>query len=76
MLILHGSYDHGKIEINEKNLPQIKTDIEIILPEPSSDSDRFKNLAAFGMWENRNDINPDSTEWVRQNREQIQKRNR
>ena len=33
MLILHGIYDHGKIDINEKELPDIKTEVEIKLLE-------------------------------------------
>ena len=33
MIILHGVYDNGKIEIKEKNLPQIRTEIEIALPQ-------------------------------------------
>jgi hypothetical protein len=35
MIILHGTYDSGKIEIKEKNLPQIKTDVDIVFPETS-----------------------------------------
>ena len=33
-MILHGIYDHGKIKIIEKDIPQIKTEIEIIFKEP------------------------------------------
>lgn len=32
-MILHGIYDCGKIEIIEKDLPQIKAEIEIIIKE-------------------------------------------
>ena len=32
-MILHGIYDHGKIKIIEKDIPQIKTEIEIIFKE-------------------------------------------
>ncbi|NPV02064.1 MAG: hypothetical protein HPY53_11860 [Brevinematales bacterium] len=35
MIILHGTYDSGKIEIKEKNLPQIKTEVDIVFPEDS-----------------------------------------
>ncbi|OHD57785.1 MAG: hypothetical protein A2014_10595 [Spirochaetes bacterium GWF1_49_6] len=34
MIILHGKYDHGRIEIEEKELPEIETDIEIRLTSP------------------------------------------
>ena len=29
-MLLHGTYDNGKIIIREKNLPKIKTEVEII----------------------------------------------
>ncbi|OHD53348.1 MAG: hypothetical protein A2Y33_12560 [Spirochaetes bacterium GWF1_51_8] len=29
MTILHGLYDHGKIEIIEKNPPEIKAEVEV-----------------------------------------------
>jgi len=35
MIILHGTYDSGKIEIKEKNPPQIKTEVDIVFPEGS-----------------------------------------
>ncbi len=31
MIVLHGIYDHGKIEITEKELPNMKAEIEIII---------------------------------------------
>lgn len=31
MMILHGIYDNGKIELLDKNLPKIKKDVNILL---------------------------------------------
>ncbi|NPV02222.1 MAG: hypothetical protein HPY53_12675 [Brevinematales bacterium] len=39
MIILHGKYDHGRIEIEEKELPEIETDIEIRLMSPQEKND-------------------------------------
>ncbi|OHD55504.1 MAG: hypothetical protein A2Y33_11890 [Spirochaetes bacterium GWF1_51_8] len=30
---LHGTYDNGKIELHDKNLPKIKTEVEIVIVE-------------------------------------------
>ena len=35
MIILHGIYDNGKIEITDKGLPNVRAEIEIILKEKS-----------------------------------------
>ena len=35
MLILHGIYDNGKIEILDKDLPMIKGDVEIKIKQKS-----------------------------------------
>ncbi|NPV01205.1 MAG: hypothetical protein HPY53_07465 [Brevinematales bacterium] len=40
-MILHGIYDNGKIEIKEKNLPNIRLEIEINLPVDTPVSSRF-----------------------------------
>lgn len=32
-MILHGIYDNGKIEILEKDLPQIRAKVDIVLEE-------------------------------------------
>ena len=44
MIILHGIYDNGKVEITDKNLPNIRAEIEIILKEKSwqRDNSRIK----------------------------------
>jgi len=36
MLVLHGIYDHGKVEINEKDLSQEKADVDIIIKKSIS----------------------------------------
>ena len=36
MLVLHGIYDNGKVEILEKDLPEIKAEVEIHLVKPQS----------------------------------------
>jgi hypothetical protein len=34
MLVLHGTYENGRVEILEKDLPRIKANVEIkIIPE-------------------------------------------
>jgi hypothetical protein len=48
MIVLHGIYDHGKIKITDKNLPQIKTKVEIVIPEETpKNSHREKNKILF-----------------------------
>ena len=42
MIILHGVYDHGKIEIKEKDLPDIKADVEISIPDTGKKSELKK----------------------------------
>ncbi|NBU98784.1 MAG: hypothetical protein EBS19_11345 [Spirochaetia bacterium] len=44
MIILHGIYDNGKVEITDKNLPNVRAEIEIILKEKSwqRDNSRIK----------------------------------
>jgi hypothetical protein len=37
MLVLHGVYNNGKIKIEEKDLPKIKTKVEIRLPDIKKD---------------------------------------
>jgi hypothetical protein len=45
-MILHGIYDNGRIEILEKDLPNIRAEIEIQLPiEKAQKSDFNKALA-------------------------------
>ena len=36
MTILHGLYDHGKIEITEKNPPEIRAEVEVRIINSSS----------------------------------------
>jgi hypothetical protein len=35
MIILHGIYDNGKVEITDRNLPNIRAEIEIIIKKKS-----------------------------------------
>ena len=42
MIILHGIYDNGKIEITDKGLPNVRAEIEIILKEKSWQRDNSK----------------------------------
>ena len=44
MIILHGIYDNGKVEITDKNLRNVRAEIEIILKEKSwqRDNSRIK----------------------------------
>jgi hypothetical protein len=35
MIVLHGFYDNGKVTITDENLPDIKTDVEIIIRKKS-----------------------------------------
>jgi len=43
MLVLHGIYDHGKVEIEEKELPDIKTQAVITLLSDTS-SNKQQNI--------------------------------
>jgi hypothetical protein len=42
MIILHGIYDNGKVEIREKDLPKMRVEIEITLPEKQEKRDIAK----------------------------------
>ncbi len=42
MIILHGIYDNGKVEITDKDLPNVRAEIEIILKEKSWQRDNSK----------------------------------
>jgi hypothetical protein len=44
MITLHGIYNNGKIEIKEKDLPKMKVEIEIVLPEKPEKRDRIKEF--------------------------------
>ncbi|MEJ5284909.1 MAG: hypothetical protein ACP5Q5_06880 [Brevinematia bacterium] len=44
MIILHGFYDEGKIEILEKDLPKVKGEVEIIIKEKSSKKENLKKI--------------------------------
>ncbi|MEJ5284911.1 MAG: hypothetical protein WHS77_07660 [Brevinematales bacterium] len=44
MIILHGFYDEGKIEILEKDLPKVKGEVEIIIKEKRKLKDRIKTV--------------------------------
>ena len=35
MIVLHGFYENGKVTITDKNLPDIKSDVEIIIRKKS-----------------------------------------
>ncbi|HMV43264.1 MAG TPA: hypothetical protein PK079_21655 [Leptospiraceae bacterium] len=35
MIILHGFYDNGKVTITDKNIPDMKADVEIIIRKKS-----------------------------------------
>ncbi len=41
MLVLHGIYDNGKVEITDKDLPEIKTAVEIIINNKAVRKNRF-----------------------------------
>ena len=42
MIILHGIYDNGKVEITDIDLPNVRAEIEIILKEKSWQRDNSK----------------------------------
>ncbi|OHD53576.1 MAG: hypothetical protein A2Y33_06545 [Spirochaetes bacterium GWF1_51_8] len=54
MIILHGTYDNGKIEIREKDLPNVKSEVEISLSfeNNESESDASEEL----LLENREEL--------------------
>ena len=66
-MILHGKYKKGIITINEKELPQIESDVEIYLLEkpPEKKSSQFLSLA--GIWKDRPEM-ADSVKWVQSQR--------
>lgn len=35
MIVLHGFYENGKVTITDKNLPDMKTEVEIIIRKKS-----------------------------------------
>ena len=64
-MILHGIYDKGKIKITNKNLPKIKTRVEIYLEDvKESPETDISKLTAFGMWKDRDEMT-DSEKYVR-----------
>jgi len=81
MIILHGIYEDGKIEIEEKDLPSGKASFEIkiekadIMLLKNKPTRGFENLSAFGMWKNRSEM-IDSADYVRSQRVKIQERSR
>lgn len=60
-MTLHGVYDNGKITLTDKDLPKVKTDVEVILHEKQEIAE------AFGMWKDRDEMK-DSTEYVQKMR--------
>lgn len=44
MIILHGYYDEGRIEILEKDLPKVKGEVEIIVKEKKSIRENIKTV--------------------------------
>lgn len=45
MLVLHGIYDHGQIQILDKDLPDIRTEVEILILEKNSPMNKkFRSL--------------------------------
>ena len=71
-MILHGIYDNGSIELLEKNLPKIKTNITVEIPV-KSDKKKSSINSLIGLWKDRQDIN-DSAEWVLEQRKLINRR--
>ncbi|NPV02225.1 MAG: hypothetical protein HPY53_12690 [Brevinematales bacterium] len=47
MIILHGIYDNGKVEIREKDLPKMRVEIEITLPEEREKRDMAKEFESI-----------------------------
>ncbi len=70
MLILHGIYDNGRIEIEEKDLPKGKAKIKVILED---EKPSFLDLPARGMWKNRVDMK-DSVGYVNKLRRESSRR--
>ena len=51
MIILHGTYDNGKIEIKEKDLPDIKSAVEIKFLDPNVAQKREALLKVVGQFD-------------------------
>lgn len=66
-MTLRGVYENGTITLLDKDLPQIKTEVEVILRDDAAISE------AFGMWKDRDDMN-DSVMAVREIRKKSSRR--
>jgi hypothetical protein len=78
-MIFEALYDSGKVEIYEKNLPNIKSNAFVILKDPTTSQDvpnkgkKSKRIKAFGIWKNRKDIRS-SVMYIQNLRRKIDKR--
>jgi hypothetical protein len=66
-MTLRGVYDNGTITLLDKNLPKIKTEVEVILHQDAAMTE------AFGIWRDREDMS-DSAKHVSEIRKKSSRR--
>ncbi len=65
MIILHGIYDNGKIEIKEKDLPKMKGEVEIRLQNTSKRHESLRSIIKAAKDANVFQEIDDPVEWQR-----------